>query len=420
MSAYLNGRDVSVSVDFNGVTAIDDHLSWDSDNPVENRVITQAIFNGGIFWPTSFEQVHKILINGLAELAFPVGSILKVTDADTGNVLRWMVVDYNHPQRDETDPSFRSPTVTLLLDDVYSKADRSALTLQYDAGEALYYCAEALEAGTYHFVNEYAENQIAAGTYQFTLAQNVPKGGQICLKSANTTKPLTGTQVTTYASVGADSPLEDDVAITEGDGGTLLGTTSGATATENMNNFTRVLFGSSNYAQSAMRQWLNSAGAAGEVWTPQTVFDRPPAWAKTQAGFLHGLPEDFLAYVQTASIPCAGNSVFEVDSLDGTTCKKDTVYTVKDRFFLPSQPEMYGTYDNNAVRDGTIYRLWNEVGASIPKTVQDLLNTARRYALRSNNRWTPTAAKIVNEEGTVATAYANMDTYAVAPVCVIG
>ena len=64
------------------------------------------------------------------------------------------------------------------------------------------------------------------------------------------------------------------------------------------------MWGSNNYAQSAARQWLNSDAAAGSVWTPTNKFDRAPFWATSKAGFMKGLPADFLAAVQPAAIPC--------------------------------------------------------------------------------------------------------------------
>ena len=85
------------------------------------------------------------------------------------------------------------------------------------------------------------------------------------------------------------------------------------------------MWGSNNYAQSAARQWLNSDAAAGSVWTPTNKFDRAPSWATSKVGFMKGLPADFLAAVQPAAIPCRTNSVFEVNSLDGTEYTVNTV-----------------------------------------------------------------------------------------------
>lgn len=121
-----------------------------------------------------------------------------------------------------------------------------------------------------------------------------------------------------------------------------------------MNHMHRIIFGSNNYAQSAARQWLNSAAIAGSVWVPQTKFDRPPNFDTTYNGFMHSLPNDFLEIVQTAVVPCRTNGVYEIDSLDGTHFTINQTYTLEDKFFLLSRPEVYGSWDHANLKDGEL------------------------------------------------------------------
>ena len=82
-----------------------------------------------------------------------------------------------------------------------------------------------------------------------------------------------------------------------------LGTADGKTT--NMNHSHRIRYGSNNWVESAMRQYLNSDKAAGSVWTPQTKFDRPPSWNANTAGFMNGLDADFLAVIgKTTKVTC--------------------------------------------------------------------------------------------------------------------
>ena len=54
--------------------------------------------------------------------------------------------------------------------------------IQFDAAEALLYAAQAVAAGTsFHFTTSAALNDVPAGTYQFTLAEGLPAGGQATL-----------------------------------------------------------------------------------------------------------------------------------------------------------------------------------------------------------------------------------------------
>ncbi|MGM9636948.1 MAG: DUF6273 domain-containing protein [Eubacteriales bacterium] len=213
-------------------------------------------------------------------------------------------------------------------------------SMPFDAKEAFYYAEEGLAAGTYLFaVGQHAWVASEVGKiYQFTLTKPVPAGGQLVL-SASYNATIEGTTVSTYASSTATTAIET-VVITSGTTGMSLGTISN-TVGGNLNSMLYALVGNNNYAQSAIRQYLNSNGAAGSVWTPQNKFDRPPTWVAGTSGFLNGMDEDFLAVIG------------EVDKITDTT--SDGSETTAERFFMLSRSEVYGGKENGVGEEAYPY-----------------------------------------------------------------
>lgn len=246
----------------------------------------------------------------------------------------------------------------------------------------------------------------------------MPAGGQIVLGTNSSSTAITNCKVSTYASVGATTAIESGLAITDGSGGTNLGTINATTSTsDNLNCCQRVMWGTNNYAQSAARQWLNSANAAGAVWNPTNKFDRAPSWANTYNGFMHGLPAEFLAAVQPATIPCRTNSVFEIDSLDGTEFKPDQVYSVTDKFFLLSRPEIFGDWDNESYKDGEQLELFDGM-TNAERIERDTAGSARNSWLRSPYPGTASGERIVTTDGSLGGSQA-FSADGVAPACII-
>lgn len=203
--------------------------------------------------------------------------------------------------------------------------------LQFDPREALFYCEEGLAAGTYNFTvkqHSWVSSDVNK-TFQFTLTQAVPAKGQIVLMTTYNVA-IAGSTVKTFASATATTEIET-ATVTEGSAGTSLGDVNNA-VNENTNSLQRGLLGSNNYADSPMRQYINSSAAAGSVWTPKTKFDRPPSWAATTAGFLNGMDEDFLSVIGEVTKKTALNTVSDGGGSVETT----------ERFFLLSRSEVYG------------------------------------------------------------------------------
>lgn len=359
-----------------------------------------------------FTDVRNAVRLGLGEKLFPVGYEFTTEDSVTGAVITWVVRDHNH----HTAANGKlEHSMTLEMKYVYGTASGTYKAIQFDATEALYYAAEELPAGTYCFTvaNQawYAADN--GKTYQFTLTTAVPAGGQIVL-SMTYNETLEGKSVKTYASATSTAVMET-AALTEGSAGTNLGTTDGNS--ENVNHMHRAIFGSNNYAQSAARQWLNSAEDAGSVWAPTNIFDRPPSWATNTSGFMKGLPADFLEAVQTATIPCRTNSVFEVNSLDGTEFAVNQVYSLSDKFFLLSRPEIYGTWDSSTYKDGELLEYYNGL-TDTERIKRDEAGSARHAWLRSPHPGSATTERFVHTSGSVYNNGAH-DASGVAAACII-
>lgn len=361
----------------------------------------------------TWEDIKNAVRLGLGEKLFPVAYEFTTLDADTTQNIIWVVRthDYHIAANNKL-----THTMTLEAKNVYSLSSGAQKAVQYDATEAFYYAEQELAAGTYNITiaNQAWYTADNGKTFQFTLATAVPAGGQLVFAMTyNAT--LEGKSVKSYANKTTTTALET-VTLTEGSEGTSLGTTNGSSP--NVNHMHRAIFGSNNYAQSAVRQWLNSGAAAGSVWTPTNVFDRPASWATSYNGFMHGLPADFLAVVQPAVLACRTNSLFEVESLDGTAFAINQLYNLKvDKFFLLSRPEILGDWDSASYKDGTQLEYYNGLTAT-ERIKRDAAGTARNAWLRSPNPSNANSARLDNSSGEVSGSSA-YDGYGVAPACII-
>lgn len=111
----------------------------------------------------------------------------------------------------------------------------------------------------------------------------------------------------------------------------------------------RIRYGSNDWSQSAIRQWLNSAGGKGEWWTEQHESDVAPNQADTVPGFLTGYTEDWRSIFKPIKVQTALN----------TSCDGGMTVTTYDRFFLPSLEQMYGLPQAAGV-EGDYWEYWKE------------------------------------------------------------
>lgn len=342
------------------------------------------IGGGGDGPQTYWDTVVQVVRSGNGPAIFPIGTEFTVNKTldDVTYPITFVVRDHDHYQM--ADPSL---THSMVLETKYVYGSATAYkSLIFDAREALYYAAAGLEAGAYSFTVKdqawYPEDNNV--TFYFTLTQDVPAGGQLVI-SAQYNQSMQDKQMRSYPSVNSTTAMETVVlSSTEIPGAVNLGATDGQT--ENMNFLHRIVIGSNNYAQSNLRQWLNSEGNVNTYYTAQTKFDRPNGNLigsdTAYAGFAHGFGDDFLNAVKATIVPYRTNDVYEVDSLDGTVQAKSTVYNVKDKFFLLSRPEIYGSWDSSSLKDGEQLEFY--VGLTNTERIKyDSFGSARRCWLRS-------------------------------------
>ena len=294
--------------------------------------------------PTSWAKVQEIVRAGKAAEVFSIGDQLVCNKGTTA--LTWDVLGIDHDT--PTDPQY-THSLTLGLHDCWTD------TMQLCEKQAFYYAENGLAAGTYNITvgaHTWVSGDVGK-TIQFTLTQNVPAGGQLVFQQAYNVS-LVGASINSFASATSTTAIET-VTMSEGSSGTSLGTINLA-INGNLNSIQRALLGSNNYKNSAIRQWLNSSAAAGSVWTPQTNFDRPPTWASSARGWMNDLDEDFLAVIGNTTIKTARNTVCENGGYD----------TTSDKFFLLAKENVYMGKENNVDEGGVYpyYQSFSDLGAA--------------------------------------------------------
>lgn len=304
---------------------------------------------------SSWEKVQMIVRAGLVSQYFPVGYEFATHDSTNDTDIIWRVVGYDTIQA--ADESL-THTMILVTKYVYSISAGYGSRRCFDEKEAIYYAEDGLNPGTYYFTIPagYGGNKEAVETsVSFTLAQSVPAGGVIVYTLPMNKIISNDDKMKTYSSQISTDSIEE-VSVSVGANGTNLGIADGNV--QNVNYCDRAIGGSNNYAQSAIRQLLNSSADADEFWTPQTRFDMVPSWHNKQPGMMARFPADFLAVVQPAIIKCCTNKVYETNNFGGTTVAKDQAYTLNDRFFLLSGAEIYVTSQGADSRCGEILEFY--------------------------------------------------------------
>lgn len=266
----------------------------------------------------------------------------QITCQRDNDTLSWDVVDYDSTAK----------VITLCMHDVLPD------DMQFEPLQALMYCEDGLTAGSYTFKQDNAQ-------YYFTLTQAIPAGGQL----RATTRAFQ-----TYESTTATTQIESGTVSTETiDGATNLG----QTGTGNLNHHDRVTYGSNNFGESGILQWLNSDSPVNTPMPSLTKFSRP--YVLTKAGFKAGLDADFLACIQDTVWKCSANNVYECPASLGGIAEKGNPYTVTAKFALASEIEVFGKYVGTQ-DGGTVWDLY--VGAEATDRIKYYNNTARSWWLR--------------------------------------
>ena len=368
------------------------HEQWGKMNDYLHSI---AVSLGSTVDVSTWEGVQKAVRMGLAPDLFPIGSQLSVNHSVYGTMMYDVVAhDYFKSAKDEN-----AHTMTLMSHDTLPY-------IQFDSPEAFYYAENELPAGTYNFTIGSSHASWEKGTYQFTLTKALPKGGQLRIMGDFYTV-ITELKVGAYAS-RTTTTITEECGIIVGSGGTPLGTFG-----KELNEIRRVSYGSNNYKESAVRQFLNSNDGAGDVWVPLTKFTRPPSWVTTLAGFMGGLDSDFLDIVGKVIVPCSANTSYE--SPDSTTTK-GAKYTVADKFYLPSHTEMFGT--TIGVYDGSVLFPYYE-GATNADRIKYKAGAIARYRTRTADLDSASHTRAVNTDGGPMRYFASNGDVYIAPVCTI-
>lgn len=346
---------------------------------------------------STWNGIRKAVLARIAPDVIPVGTLLTVTHSVYGDK-PWVVLGHNvHKNAHNED----SPTMTIGSVPVLG-------TLQFDAPESICQVNSDLPAGTYHFTIT-AYDQWTAGTYQFITTKTVPSGGRICVSGQYPYQGnITAAKVSTYAQ-GSSTAIESGLAITAGSEGTNLGTAGEGTT----NHTHRIAYGSNNYKESAMRQFLNSAAAAGNVWEPQTKFDQAPSWMTTTAGFLNGLDAELQEVLCDVTVPCGSNNVYEAPD---STVTKGGIYTVTDKIFLLSNREIGFTSD---IDDGTTVLPYYDGATNADRIKYNASSVAAHWWERTPNSGYAYSVRRVNPDGTLDGNGA-FGSGGLAPACTIG
>jgi len=357
--------------------------------------------------PNSWNHVQELVHAGLHNKVFHIKD--KLTCQKSGNNIDWVVIgkDIDTPSDNQY-----SHTMTLQTQDCIEN-------LQFDAPEAFYYTDEGLAAGTYYFTIDSTydtlNNDLSA--YQFTLSQPLPAGGQLTFDWSS--GKASAAEVKSFASALNTAPLET-LSVTEGTNGINLGELKIAVQSSlKLNSIHRVRYGSNNYKESAIRQWLNSNKTAGQVWTPQTGWDRPPSWASTANGLMYGIDADFLSIIKKTHI-----TVARAQTIEGGSDYDE----IDDYFFLLSRPQVYGDTTVAGVDEGIVYSYFKDysqlqnAGIGTDKNrIKIKNNLATSWMLRSPHPSIGYYILCVTTAGSIAVNkyYENTAerTYGIAPAC---
>lgn len=273
--------------------------------------------------------------------------------------------------------------------------------------QALMQFPDGLPAGNYCFsiASGYQNSYGGGSTLYFTLAQDIPAGGQLYFPWGYNTQ-ASATKISTYASATATSATESNVSVstTEIAGATSLGTIANSTIqtvtvaskTVKINNVERARYGSNNWENSAIRQWCNSSAKKGSVWAPKDIFDRPPSWASTLDGFMHGLDPELVSCIGEVKKKTVLNSVTDGGSYA----------TTNEKCWLMAMGEM-GVSGFSS--EGSQYEFYNKLlGGTIAdwSTHTELIKTnkagtAQYWWLRSPYTGYACNARSVNSSGLV-------------------
>ena len=269
---------------------------------------------------TSWREIQRNVKLGRGATLYPVHTILNVRHKTFGSIPFEVVA--HDIDKDPNDGSAHTMTL-LMLEGLY----RDSQSYAFDEQEKICVCSSGLAAGHYYVDNVRGRSN---GTWGFTLTEAVPSGGYLAYdidyNYNNTWDPLS---VTSYESNGT---VSETVAVTVDDDSGMDLTT--VIDDSDMNDVYRMMYGSNNWKQSAIRQWLNAAGA--NWWEAKTKFDLAPNYAGDD-GFLGGLDSEFVGVLLATKQVTSTNNVYEIGDVS-----TESSYILADKIFLAGYTQIGG------------------------------------------------------------------------------
>ena len=385
---------------------------WGADNSVTINYLQ-----------TTWENIRDVVRSGKANTYYPIGtSLFDDFDSTNTNRTEYEIVGYNkHFNEDLTNQGF---TNSMTLCEKYTRYGVAVCPT-----DAMMYVTTEMPAGDYKFSVPTGWGSAAGKTFYFTTTASVPVNGQLVLGGFNAggVGAQTPTTISCYTNntdtTGITNNINLPISETEIVGATDLGTIStGNTVSTGtygiFNHIHRVQYGSNNYYQSGIRQYMNSTTT--NWWNAQTIFNRPHG-LRTSQGILGTLNNDFVSVLTTPKIINISNNVFEYPSIDGTTFKRNTNYYITtDKLFLlshtevnlPTTPDL-GTvleYYSNAPTSGD-----SKIRVKYDRTSH---STARVWWFRTPNPTNACYVRGCTSAGALYSSNAN-NGYGCSPACVI-
>jgi hypothetical protein len=335
----------------------------------------------GVYDIGSWADVQKIVRAGLARKYLSVGDQLVANY--NGSPVVWDVIGIDHET--PTDKNF-THSITILPRIVLHNA-------QFSAPQAFYNVGDGLGAGTHIFT--FAQgNATWERQYEFETSEPIPEGGVIRATSWSDDYEISA--VTTYEA-DRKTVVESGISVT-------IVTGQADTLTRAINERVRSRYGSNNYLESAIKQWMNSDAKTFE-WQAQTDFDMPSSY-ETE-GFLDLLDPELVAVLGSVDKQVSKNHHADTDG--------NGQFTFSDKVFLLSRVEV-GLGTEGTTTGEKVYEFYD--GASNADRIKLLTGDPRHWWLRSPYTSTSRLVRYVRASGGLS--YSNAyDSIGFVPACVI-
>lgn len=328
---------------------------------------------------SSWADVQRVVRMGLANKFFTIGD--QFTAKYAGVDYLWDVIGIDHDV--PVDPRFaHSLTV---------QAHDCLMNCAFDAAELLYFAEQILPVGDYKFYDSYS-----AKNFGFSIATPIELGGSIEVSAWSGEIP---TQIKTKNAAGV---LLETIPVIESAAGTLI----------TCNDLRRVHYGSNNYLESNIRNWLNSDAVTYSPVKTHKYDVLSTAAPYSTGGFLKNLDPDLRSVIGPVKKQVAKNTVTDGGGQD----------LMEDTAFLLSRTEVYSGAEGVTTGESA-YPYYSMLApaattAELAGRIKYLSGTARYWWLRSPGVANSYHPRFVHTSGYVSYGYA-IYAYGLAPACTI-